>query len=95
LFSFLLMGSAAFASFPVKKSADQNSTELIVDHESSYDDLLPSSGVEFQFGPFLAGMLLGLIGVGLVHIFSSDSSAKKNSWYGFGSWLILLLVLSL
>ena len=93
LFSFLLISSAAFASFPVKKSIESNSTELIVDNDNAYNDLLPPAGTDFMFGPFLIGFLFGLIGVGLVHIFSSDRDAKKNSWYGFGTWLIFLLVL--
>ena len=94
LFTCLLIGSAAFASFPVKKSAESNSSELVVNYDNSYEDLLPSSGTDFMFGPFIIGFLFGLIGVGLVHIFSDDSDAKKNSWYGFGTLLILILVLT-
>ena len=93
--SFIFVSSLAFASFPVKKNKiSESSTELIIEAESFADELLPSSGVVFNFGTFMAGLLLGLIGVGLVHIFSTDSDAKKSSWYGFGSWIILLIVLS-
>tara|TARA_B100000795_G_scaffold237678_1_gene198430 strand:+ start:454 stop:759 length:306 start_codon:yes stop_codon:yes gene_type:complete len=92
LFAFILLGSVAFASFPVKKSVDQASSELVIQYENSAEDLLPS-GVEFSFGGFLAGLLLGLIGVALVHIFSSNSDVKKSSWYGLGTWIILLLIL--
>lgn len=49
----------------------------------------------FKIGGFILGLLFGLIGVALVHIFSSDKGAKKSSWQGFGVWLILLLVLAL
>lgn len=41
---------------------------------------------------FAIGLLLGLIGVLLAHIFSSDRTFRKSSWYGFGVLLIILLV---
>jgi hypothetical protein len=49
----------------------------------------------FDFGGFVVGLLFGLIGVGLVHIFSTSKVARRSSWKGFGTWIILLLVLAL
>lgn len=40
----------------------------------------------------LAGLLLGLIGVLLVYIFSSDPVMRRSSWYGWGIWLVILLI---
>ena len=93
LLAFILFGSVAFASFPVKKSVDTTSAELVLQYENLEDDL-SASDVDFSFGGFIVGFLFGIIGVGLVHIFSSDSDVKQSSWYGFGTWIILLLVLS-
>jgi hypothetical protein len=47
----------------------------------------------FNILGFLVGLLFGLIGVALVHIFSRDKSARRSSWMGFGVLLIALLVL--
>lgn len=49
----------------------------------------------FKIIGFLLGLIFGLIGVALAHIFSTDKGFKKSSWQGFGVWLILLLVLTL
>lgn len=56
---------------------------------------MAESNGDFNLGGFLAGFLLGLIGVALVYIFSSDSSVRRSSWKGLGAWLILLVVLAL
>lgn len=48
---------------------------------------------KFNIGGFVLGFLLGLIGVGLAYIFSNDKSFRRSSWYGFGGYLILLIVL--
>jgi len=48
----------------------------------------------FNIGGFLLGLLLGLIGVGLAHIFSTDKGFRRSSWQGFGAWIILILVLA-
>lgn len=50
---------------------------------------------QFRFGGFIVGFLFGLIGVALVHIFSSDKDVRRSSWYGFGALLILVLVAAL
>ena len=49
----------------------------------------------FNLGGFLLGFFLGLIGVGLAHIFSDDKDFRRSSWKGLGVWVILLLVLTL
>ncbi len=48
---------------------------------------------KFNIGGFVCGFLLGLIGVGLAHIFSTDKDFRRSSWQGLGAWVILLLVL--
>lgn len=48
-----------------------------------------------DFGGFVIGFLFGLIGVGLVHIFSTSKVVRRSSWKGFGAWIILILVLAL
>ena len=48
----------------------------------------------FNLGGFALGLLLGLIGVALAHIFSNDKSFRRSSWYGIGVLLIILLVVS-
>jgi hypothetical protein len=50
---------------------------------------------KFNIGGFVLGLLLGLIGVGLAHIFSTDKDFRRSSWQGLGAWIILLLVLAL
>ena len=52
-----------------------------------------ASGTIFKFGPFIVGLLFGLIGVGLVYIFTDDKDSRRSAWYGLGTWLILLLLL--
>jgi hypothetical protein len=47
---------------------------------------------EFSWGGFFAGFLLGLLGVGLVYIFSDDSNVRRSAWKGLGAWIILLLI---
>ena len=46
----------------------------------------------FSWGGFFVGLLLGIIGVGLVYIFSDDSNVRRSSWKGLGAWLILLII---
>ena len=58
-------------------------------HESNI--LAPPA--DFNFGGFILGLLLGLIGVGLAYIFSDDDAFRRSAWYGFGTWLIIWLLL--
>ena len=47
----------------------------------------------FDFGAFSVGLLLGLIGVGLVYIFSNSKVSRKSAWIGWGVWVALLLII--
>ncbi len=59
--------------------------------KSYYDD--DTEG--FNFGGFTAGFLLGGIGVLLTYQFSGDRNKRKWSWIGWGSWIILFLIIFL
>lgn len=48
---------------------------------------------KFNLVGFLLGLFIGLIGVGLAHIFSNSKELRRSSWYGFGAWLIICLIL--
>ena len=72
------------------KKSEVDKTETI-----DLDAAMAETNGDFSWGGFFAGFLLGLIGVGLVHIFSSDSSVRRSSWKGFGAWLILLIIAAL
>lgn len=93
--TIMLVGLTANASIPVKKQKVNNDTASVeildTNVVNSSDVIAVASDVEW--GSFAAGLLLGLIGVALVHIFSSNKVAKKSSWYGFGAWLVILLLL--
>lgn len=53
----------------------------------------------FKFGPFLLGFLLGLIGVLIVYLVNIDAPDRKvktkSAWIGLGTWIVLLVLLSL
>jgi hypothetical protein len=98
LFAFLsLFCFNAFAGVPVLRgSSEVNDTtvEVVSADASNVAVTSPSTVVAsavdwFGFG---LGLLLGLIGVILAHIFSNDRTFRKSSWYGFGVLLIILLV---
>lgn len=98
LFGFISLNS--IAGVPVSRNSDSPSLE-------SADVIIADSGdiVNFDstaivasnvnWGGFFLGLLLGLLGVIFAHIFSTDKQFKKSSWMGFGTWLIILLVLGL
>ena len=77
----------------LKKEIKNNS----IDENSimNYDEAMGNGESSFKIGGFLLGFFLGLIGVGLAYIFSSDSDFIKSTWKGLGAWVILLLVLVL
>jgi hypothetical protein len=77
------------ASFPVTNNNVNAEVVLLQSNESN--PLAPPA--EFHFGGFILGLLLGLIGVGLAYIFSSDADFRRNAWYGFGTWMIIWLLL--
>lgn len=51
--------------------------------------------MRFNIGGFVLGLLLGLIGVALAHIFSNDKSFRRSSWYGVGALLIIAIIIAL
>ena len=85
------------ASFPVTDVSPTDKTELIFSETDSpsVKEMLTNAPVasDFNFGGFILGFLLGLIGVGLAYIFSDDESFRRSAWYGLGTWLILLILL--
>jgi hypothetical protein len=46
----------------------------------------------FNIGGFALGLLLGVIGVILAHIFSKDTNLRKWSWIGLGVWVAIVLI---
>tara|TARA_B100000401_G_C52396509_1_gene526828 strand:+ start:68 stop:370 length:303 start_codon:yes stop_codon:yes gene_type:complete len=88
VFSFFLISSYTYASFPVKSNNLQS--EVVVSSNDKSSIIAPPT--EFHFGGFILGLLLGIIGVGLAYIFSNNSSFRRNAWYGFGTWIIILLL---
>ena len=56
----------------------------------SYYDGDGSEG--FNFGGFALGFFLGLIGA-LLSFISKDRNFRKWAWIGFGSWVVLLLII--
>ena len=82
------INAVSYASFPITENI--NSNEVVV-NESDNSSFI--GNVEFNFGGFILGFLLGLIGVALAYIFSSDDAFRRSAWYGLGTWLILLLII--
>jgi hypothetical protein len=76
----------------MKRELSKNES-LDLEKEVNLKAAVSSASGDFDAGGFFVGFLLGLIGVGLVYIFSDDSAARRSSWKGFGAWIILLLVL--
>jgi len=68
----------------IDENASINSVMAVADGEKS-----------FNFGGFILGLLLGIIGVGLAHIFSKSKDFRRSSWQGFGALLIVIVVLAL
>ncbi len=73
----------------VKENQIDENTIVDLDKQMGYGES------SFNIGGFLLGFILGLIGVGLAHIFSDDKDFRRSSWKGLGVWIILLLVLVL
>jgi hypothetical protein len=73
----------------VKKNQIDENAIVELDKQMGYGES------SFNLGGFLLGFFLGLIGVGLAHIFSDDKDLRRSSWKGLGAWIILLLVLVL
>ena len=88
LVALFSLNSVTYASFPVTENT--TTTEFVVVNENQAS---PVGNVDFNFGGFFLGFLLGLIGVGLAYIFSDDEVFRRSAWYGLGTWVILLLIL--
>ena len=75
----------------LKRSVKKN----LVDKDTTVDfnQYFEEGKSGLNVGGFILGFLLGLIGVGLAHIFSTDKSFRRSSWQGFGAWVIVLVVL--
>jgi len=67
---------------------------LSKDQEINVKKYVDNEMPKFNVWGFVLGFFLGLIGVGLAHIFSNSKSFRRSSWYGLGAWIILLLILS-
>ena len=89
LITLFSLNTVIYASFPVTNN-DVNS-EVVLSQSNESNPLAPPA--EFHFGGFILGLLLGLIGVGLAYIFSSNADFRRNAWYGFGTWMIIWLLL--
>ena len=87
--SLFLISSYTYASFPVLDNNVQS--EVILSEKEDASILAPPA--EFNFGGFILGLLLGLIGVGLAYIFSDNADFRRNAWYGCGAWIIIYLIL--
>lgn len=70
------------------KSIEENAT-------INYEMAVANGESSFRIGGFILGFLLGLIGVGLAYIFSTDKDFIRSTWKGLGGWVILVLVLAL
>jgi len=99
-FTFLFFSTFSFASFPVSDKLESGqstvseisfpvSETISTKTMSFFKSIKESLGIEW--GSFLVGFLLGLLGVLLVWIFDGDT---KSAWKGFGAWLILILALN-
>ena len=82
-----------FAQQNIRKEIKNNT----IDENATINYKMAVGGEEssFNFGGFILGFFLGLIGVGLAYIFSNDKGFIRSTWKGFGAWVILLLVLVL
>ena len=102
-FSFLLLlniflfNNISFASFPVTQNQEFNQvtnvSQDLSEEESFWAKMTTKPEKDdIHIGGLLLGFFLGLIGVGLAYLISKNPSFKRSSLYGFGLWLILLLI---
>lgn len=78
----------------MKKKLRKDET-LNLDEKVDVKQAAANASGGFNILGFLVGLLFGIIGVALVHIFSQDKTARRSSWMGFGVLLIAALVLFL
>lgn len=46
---------------------------------------------DFQFGGFILGLLLGLIGVVISYLMKRDKGFIRSAWIGWGVWVAILI----
>lgn len=80
-------------AFSFMKKKLRNDKSLNLDEKVDVKKAAANASGGFNIVGFLVGLLFGLIGVALVHIFSQDKAARRSSWMGFGVILIALLIL--
>lgn len=76
----------------MKKKLRKDET-LNLDEKVNVKQAAANASGGFNIVGFLVGLLFGIIGVALVHIFSQDKTARRSSWMGFGVLLIAVLLL--
>jgi len=74
--------------FKAEIKAGHLTADTVINLNQLADEKMP----QFNIGGFLLGFFLGLIGVALAYIFSNDKGFRRNSWYGLGAWLILVVI---
>lgn len=83
-----------FKSFQRELRKELNEKKITLSQTLNFKEAFEEKKFEFNIGGFVLGFLLGLIGVGLAHIFSTDKNFRRSSWQGLGAWVILLLVIT-
>tara|TARA_B110000238_G_C15789777_1_gene295428 strand:- start:28 stop:309 length:282 start_codon:yes stop_codon:yes gene_type:complete len=89
MLALVTLSTTIYASFPVTSNGPATDSVVLQDIQLTTE----APPAEFHFGGFILGLLLGLIGVGLAYIFSSDPDFRRNAWYGLGTWMIIWLLL--
>ncbi|MES3016755.1 MAG: hypothetical protein V4721_03205 [Bacteroidota bacterium] len=80
-------------AFSFMKKKLRNDESLNLDEKVNVQQTAADASGGFNIVGFIVGLLFGIIGVALVHIFSRDKAARRSSWMGFGVLLIAALVL--
>jgi len=83
-----------FKSFQRDLRKELDEKKITLDQRLNFQKAFEEKKFEFNIGGFVLGFLLGFIGVGLAHIFSTDKNFRRSSWQGLGAWVILLVVIA-
>ena len=103
LMLLLLAFNFTYSSFPVKRNSNNavvvnemtSSEKVTADTASMTTSYVAGAAADINWGGFALGLLLGLIGVALAHIFWKDKTLRRSSWYGLGVWIVIVLILSI